>query len=381
MNLAEEFYALAKKDQNCYFVCVDGVVDTTFKNIKRDFPNQLICGGISEQNIVSVASGIALQGKTVFCIMLPVYATTRALEQIRVDMAYNNANVKLIGYKTGIKFNADAGYSHWCLEDIGAIRNMPNVKMLSCATQTNVHDALAQAYQNKGPYYIRLENIHSPFDIYMRSNTHNLNCILKGSDAAIIATGAAVEKACMIAEELTEAHISVGVYNAYSLKPFDEKTVKHLMSLNVPIITMEEQCFNGLSSIVADIIARTGKNYKAALLPIRAEKLEFNKVGNFDYVSNELFDYSNLTDKIYRFIRSYTRSHIVYIKVYKRKKYLIVSKRIFSILPIVSKKISNKKIVHCLFGFIPFLKKSIKKNKIKYYLFGIPVLKVKRKDK
>ena len=120
----------AKKNKDIYFVYVDGACTTLLDEFEKEYPTQVIKIGIQEANAISVASGLALNGKTVYLLMFSAFLTTRAAEQIKLDIAYNNANVKLIAIHGGTIGPKIAGYSHWADNDIASIISYPNIKIL-----------------------------------------------------------------------------------------------------------------------------------------------------------------------------------------------------------------------------------------------------------
>lgn len=350
---------ILNKDNNAYVVVIDGFEQLALGNLKEEYPDRIIRLGIQEQNSVSFASGLALCGHTVFLIILGFFATPRALEQIKLDLAYNNANVKILACKSGLVYNANAGYSHYGIEDIANIRTLPNIKILAPSTTTETKDAIDYAYRNNGAYYIRLENIHSSFDIEKTSqfDNSNLEQIRKGEKIAIIATGHMVELALNFADKFNYAGISTSVFNATTLKPFDDKTIERLIDKKVTIVTMEEHTIGGLGSIVAEIIAKKCK--KSKFYPIYIKNEKFNCVGCYKYLLENLFDYK-----------------ASFVQVFNLANNNFINK-----LNPIKKKVSLNennlvKVNFNLFGFIPLLKADERLNKrknkpsMKYYLFN-----------
>ena len=351
-------YEIAQKDKNAYFVCIDGFENIVAANLQKICPERFIKCGIGEANSLSVASGIALSGKTVFVFIMGMYASTRALEQLRIDVGYNNANVKVIAFKPGLKFNADAGYSHWNIEDIAIVRTVPNIKILNPATKDELSAQLEYAYKTNGAFYIRLENLHSDFNPQMDISFNKMPKICSGRDVAIIAEGSMVEYTFGLQKELKHANIQSTILNASILKPFDKDTVINLIDRKIPIITIEEQINGGIGSIVSEIIAEHGR--RAKFLPIRINNENYNIVGKYDYVSNKLMDLSNTLNKIIKFAdKKYSLLGLPVIKVKSKLRNNVVGKlylQLFGLLPLLKIKYRNK------------IRKG--KPRIKVYLFG-----------
>lgn len=342
--LKAELMNIADKDEDVYFVCDDGMENLLFSEIHLKYPNRFIQTGISEANAVSFASGLALQGKTVF-LVIPIFSSTKSFEQIRLDMVYNKANVKLVAGKSGIKFNADSGYSHWCLEDIALMKTLPNLKIVAPNTLSDLKTVLKNAYEEKGPFYIRLENVHSDFDC--------LDFTTKYNDGAILATGAMVEDAMAYQRILKGAGVKVSVYNITQLSPFNEDIVLKLLKKKIPIITMEEHVKGGLSGIVSDIIARSGR--KAKFLPIYINAEKANIVGNREFlIRNFIGTEEYIVSKIYHHCKS-----SLFAKLNPLRVHLSISQQ------------REAKIQYKLFSLIPVFRVKISKNSKKYSLFGI----------
>lgn len=343
---------IAYQDSDTYFICIDGFENITIPNINKICPNRFIRCGISEANAVSVASGIALTGKCVFLIIVSKYASTRALEQIMIDVGYNNANVKIIALKGGIKYNADGGYSHWAIEDIATVRTIPNITILNPATNDELCHQVKFAHNTKGCFYIRVENLHSNFNPLMQLQNYKMPQINNGKDVAIIAEGSMVEYVCNL--DIESIGLKPLILNASVIKPFDKENVINLINKNIPIITIEEQVRGGVGSIVSEIIAEYGKKVK--FLPIRVDSESYNIVGKYNFVADKIIDLSNILVRIARFCT---------------RRYSFFGFPIFVIQP----NLSNGK-CYLIFGMIPLIsiryRHATKKHKltIKLYLFG-----------
>lgn len=343
--IRDELLNIMEQNKDVYIICIDGFDNIACPQIKKLYPDRFIQGGIAEADSLSIAAGLALAGKTVFLIITGVYVSTRALEQLRIDIGYNNANVKIIAAKTGVKWNSNAGYSHWAIEDIATVRPIPNIIILNPATPYELKDHIYKALNSKGAYYIRIGNLHSEFNISYEYA--KLPILSRGKDVAIIAEGSMVEEAYGMLKELKHAGIKASLYSASVIKPFDESTIIKLIDRKIPIVTMEEQTYGGITSIVSEIIAIHGK--KAKLLPIRICNEHYNIVGSNDYVSKEILDFPNTLNKIINFTDKKFCIFAIPILKFKAKlesKYKVKSLhiRLFNIIPIL--KIKYRERIH-----------------------------------
>lgn len=225
------------------------------------FPQRFFSFGISEQNIVGVAAGLALNGKIPFFSTYAVFAALRTTDQIRVSVCYNNLPVKIGGAHAGISVGAD-GATHQALEDIAVLRALPNITILSpCdATQTRLA-TIASVEQVKGPVYIRYGR--EPVPDFTSKNLEFIvgkgQLLVKGSDATIISTGHLTWEAIQASEQLKKQGINVRVINIHTIKPIDKEIIITAAKQTGAIVTAEEhQIIGGLGSAVSEV---TSQNY------------------------------------------------------------------------------------------------------------------------
>lgn len=225
------------------------------------FPQRFFSFGISEQNIVGVAAGLALNGKIPFFSTYAVFAALRTTDQIRVSVCYNNLPVKIGGAHAGISVGAD-GATHQALEDIAVLRALPNITILSpCdATQTRLA-TIASVEQVKGPVYIRYgrESVPDFTSKNLEFIVGKGQLLVKGSDATIISTGHLTWEAIQASEQLKKQGINVRVINIHTIKPIDKEIIITAAKQTGAIVTAEEhQIIGGLGSAVSEV---TSQNY------------------------------------------------------------------------------------------------------------------------
>jgi transketolase len=223
------------------------------------FPERFISLGIAEQNCVGVAAGLALEGKIPVFSTYGVFAALRAADQIRISVCYNNLHIVIGGAHCGVSVGPD-GATHQALEDIGIMRALPNMTVLSPCDATQARLATMAAITHcTGPVYIRFGREAMPdfttpelgFEVG-RSQT-----LRSGDDLSIIATGHMVWEALQAAEILALHGIQARVINMHTIKPIDEEVIIRAATETRAIVTAEEhQIHTGLGSAVAEVVVR-----------------------------------------------------------------------------------------------------------------------------
>lgn len=295
---------IALLDSNSYFVFLDGVayIHATHLRDKID-SSRIIELGIAEQNAVSFAAGLALSGKNVYLLCCAFFITTRAYEQLRDDVAYNNANVTVLGLKSGIASYASGGFSHWAVDDIALVGNLPNFWLVNCSTPKVLEHYLRESINFHGPMYLADESFRSDFLLNYPVSNGKLSCVVRGIgvDAVIIASGNALLKGLELTKIFGKKKYSISLYDAHSLAPFDNEGLMSIIALGKPIITIDEHISGGLTNIVSNIIAQS--NHKVHYLPIYIQRI-VPVVGDYDYVSECLLGYSSIFERIKTFVDS-----------------------------------------------------------------------------
>ena len=256
----EGFLLAGRQDPNVVGLCADLTESTKMILFKKEFPERLIEVGVAEQNLASVASGMAM-GKIPFISSYAMFSPGRNWEQIRTTICYNNANVKIAGSHAGVSVGPDGG-SHQALEDIAITRVLPRMIVISPCDAIEAKKATMAAAKVMGPTYIRLAREktvvitteEAPFQI------GRATILYQGSarpEIGIIATGALVYKALLAAKELEATGISSKVMTLSTIKPLDEEAVIALARETNRIVTVEEhQITGGMGSAVAECLAR-----------------------------------------------------------------------------------------------------------------------------
>ena len=248
--------------QNNNVLCIVGDIGAfLLRHYIKDFPSNYFNLGAAEANMVGVAAGLAMSGKIPFVYTITPFVTARCYEQIKLDVCYNNANVKLVGVGSGVSYGT-MGSTHHSLEDIAIMKALPNMVVISPSDPLEVEEAVFAAMKYKGPVYIRLTLTANSLD-YNRGKFEigKARILKKGDDAAIIATGDMVKTAMDAAEVLKKDNINCYVINIHTIKPIDEILIKKLSEKCKAIVSIEEHStIGGLGSTVASIISQHPKN-------------------------------------------------------------------------------------------------------------------------
>lgn len=253
----QTLYEIAENDKNVMMLSADNGLEFD-KLFKRDFEKQYLEFGIAECNMVGAAAGLALSGKIPFVHTASNFLAYRAFEFIRNDVCIHNANVKIIGFGSGLA-NSTLGPSHHSTEDIGVLYSLPNLTILSASTPVETELAVKEAYSIVGPVYIRIglvgesENQEKvPNNVFKMNN----NILHEGSDAAIFSTGSVITEVLKAANLISKKGFNVKVVNVNTIKPFDKLSLVKITKDIKKVFTVEEHNIHGgLGSIIANFIA------------------------------------------------------------------------------------------------------------------------------
>ncbi len=253
----EALVEVGKENPNVVVLDADLSNATKTNTFKKEFPDRFFNIGIAEADMVGTAAGLATCGKIPFASTFAVFATGRTYDQIRNSVCYPNLNVKICGTHCGITVGED-GATHQMLEDIGLMRGMPNMTVLTPSDAESTSWAVNEAANINGPVYIRLARMATPL-IYDDSTKFELGKAIvhgDGKDATIFATGVTVSEALLAKDELEKDGIKVRVVDMLSIKPIDEKVIVKCAEETDHLITVEDHSIiNGLGSSVADVLA------------------------------------------------------------------------------------------------------------------------------
>jgi len=251
---------LGKENPDIVVLDADLSPSTMTKFFAAEFPSRFFDCGIAEQNMVSIAAGLAASGKTPFASTFAVFSPGRCFDQLRMSIAQPRLNVKLVSTHGGISVGED-GTSHHSIEDLSLICSLPGFTVIVPADAIETAQAVRVAATSYGPFYIRLCRPKVPL-VYNEDYQFNLGkavTMRQGKDATIIAIGLMVSAALEAAENLKQEGIDCRVLNMPTLKPVDEAAIIKVATETGAIVTAEDHLeHGGLGSIIAQVLA---KNY------------------------------------------------------------------------------------------------------------------------
>ena len=256
----DKLYELARKDPDVVLVDADMGAPSLDK-FRKDLPAQFVNVGIAEQNAISVASGLAFEGKKAFAYAIAPFITLRCYEQIKVNMCSMKIPVTAVGVGAGFSYE-DSGPTHHTTEDIAIMRALPNITIINSTDNTMASKCAEIACKSDTPMYVRLDREPLPV-VYDKKETFEdgVSCLKKGKDICIISTGNMVHKALEVADFLKKESIDVAVVDLYRLKPVNVKLLLKHIKQSKKIVTLEEHLINGgLGSIIAEIFVDNDVN-------------------------------------------------------------------------------------------------------------------------
>lgn len=252
----ETLIKLADEGMDIMAVDADLCGSTTTAKFGAAYPDRLFDVGIAEQNMIGVASGLALTGRTVFTGSFAVFGTGRCWEQIRNTVCDSGLNVKICPTHAGITVGAD-GATHQALEDIALMRVLPGMRVLVPADYASAVAAIRLAAATPGPFYVRLgrEPLPEVYDEGFTCDVAFANVLREGSDISIMACGVEVAQALAAADVLAAEGISAEVVDVMSVKPLDEETIIASAAKTRRVLTVEEHSiYGGMGSAVAELL-------------------------------------------------------------------------------------------------------------------------------
>ena len=224
---------------------------------KKEFPERFYNCGIAEQNMMSIAAGVAATGKVVFASSFAMFAAGRAFEQVRNSIGYPHLPVNIGATHAGISVGED-GATHQCCEDIALMRTIPGMTIINPADAVEAKAATIAAAEIDGPVYLRFGRLAVPVindDNYKFELGKGIN-LVDGTDVTIVATGLMVERALQAADILKEEGISARVINIHTIKPLDEEIILDAAKKTGAIVVAEEHSvIGGLGSAVCELLA------------------------------------------------------------------------------------------------------------------------------
>ena len=280
----------AKEDKDIVVLCSDSRGSASMTPFADTYPEQFVEVGIAEQDLVSISAGLAKCGKKPFCFSPASFISTRSYEQAKVDVAYSNTNVTLVGISGGISYGA-LGMSHHSAQDIAAMSAIPNMRVYLPSDRFQTKCLIEALLQDEKPAYLRVGR-NAVEDVYTEDNCpfemDKATVLREGSDVVLVACGEMVKPCYDAAALLEKEGISATVLDMYCVKPLDTETLLRYAKEAKAVVTAEEHApFGGLGSMVAQVIG--------ANCPKKVINVALPDAPVITGTSKEVYDYYGMT--------------------------------------------------------------------------------------
>lgn len=255
--ICEVLMEAARTDRDVVALCSDSRGSASFTPFADELPKQFVETGIAEQNLVSISAGLAKCGKKPYAASPACFLSTRSYEQCKIDVAYSDTNVKLIGISGGVSYGA-LGMSHHSAQDIAAMSAVPNMRVYLPSDRLQTELLTKALLEDEKPAYIRVGR-NAVEDVYEEGKVpfemDKATFVTQGSDVAVIACGEMVKPAADAAARLREEGIGVTVVDMYCIKPLDRAAIIKAASGAKAVVTVEEHApYGGLGSMVSQVV-------------------------------------------------------------------------------------------------------------------------------
>lgn len=277
---------LARTNRDVYFLTAD-LGFRLFDNIQLSCPGRFYDVGVAEANMTGISAGLSLNNKNVYCYSIIPFLVMRAYEQIRIDVAYHNLNVKFIGVGGGFTYGFE-GLTHFGLEDLALMRSLPNMSVVVPADPVEARCLAYASLEHAGPLYIRLGRTGEPsvYDSPPDFRIGKAVVLREGKGTAIFASGSMVLTGIKVLKGLAEKGICPTLVNMHTLKPLDIDVIKQAAATHDRIFTLEEHNIDGgLGSAVAEVLSENG--YAGIFRRIGIDYKTGDRAGNNDYLKEK----------------------------------------------------------------------------------------------
>ena len=267
----EALAKLGEENENVVVLDADLSSATKTSIFAKKFPDRFFDIGIAEQDMMGTAAGLSTFGKIPYASTFAVFASGRSYDQVRNTIAHTNANVKICATHAGITVGED-GATHQMLEDIGMMRMLPNMRVISPSDDVQTKWVIKEVSKIQGPFYIRLCRLATPIiydEEFVKGNNIKFEIgkgiqIGNGTDASIIATGVTVQEALKAKENLEKEGINIRVIDMHTIKSIDKELIIKCAKETTKIITIEDHSiYGGLGSSVCEVLS---ENYPAKVI-------------------------------------------------------------------------------------------------------------------
>lgn len=257
--IIDGIYNLMKQNRNVYFLTGD-LGFSVVEKIEKEFPKQFINVGVAEQNMMGIASGLAMSGKKVFVYSIIPFVTMRCFEQVRNDICYHNLDVTILGVGAGLSYGILSS-THFALEDIAIFRPLPNMSIFSPADETEAKMGMDFVKNYHRPFYFRIGKKLEPvvFEKPYKFIFGKAHVMEEGKDITILTTGPILHEVVQAIPLLKHKGIHSTLIDIHTIKPLDEKTIiKHSKGKKLVVTVEEHGMIGALGSAVSEVLSTMG---------------------------------------------------------------------------------------------------------------------------
>ena len=284
-----ELYEIMKEDKNVYLLTADHGAFGVNK-IQVDLPSQYLNVGIAEQNMMSIAAGLAMSGKIVYVYGIVPFVTMRCLEQINIDIASMNLHVNIIGVGAGFTYSTD-GPTHHGTQDLAIMSAIPNFSIYNCTDIINTKAFARLGYEQSGPKYIRIEkgSVETIYGWSTFDSSLGICKIRDGKFGTIVSSGRMLHRALSISKEFAEDEIGISVLDVFRLKPFPSRELASLLKKVRYVVILEDNVsYGGLGDRVCSTLIDYGMCPTVSKLNV-GDKFVFNYSVSRDDIEQSAF--------------------------------------------------------------------------------------------
>ncbi len=278
----EKLDDLMLKNRNIFVITAD-LGGAFFKGFEERHSKNFINAGIAEENMVGLASGLAMAGKIVYCYSIAPFLVMRALENIRLNVAYPGFKVRILGAGGGLSYGLE-GFSHHGVEDIAAMKALPNMAVVCLSDRRQAEEMAKISIKYPGPIYFRFGQ-DNPEPLYLKNKTFKIGraeVLASGGKVALAATGSMVYSAKMAIAELKQKNLFPALVDFHTIKPLDKKAVKDLLKYQFVFSIEEHHLAGGFGETLASELLISG--YKGNFKPIALPSIPIMTVGRRDWL-------------------------------------------------------------------------------------------------
>ena len=295
---------LVKENDKLMILTSDVSTSAGLDRFRKTYSDNYLDVGIAEQNLIGVAAGMASEGYDVITTTFSPFQTLRCCEQIKVNLGYMEEKIIMIGLASGLVLG-NLGFTHCSIEDIGVLRSIPNLTIISPADCGETAKSIYAAIKHKNSVYIRLTGGSNNRSVFLKDYEFKIGKgikLVEGEDISIFASGTMVKNALEVSENLKKKNISCGVINMHTIKPIDQQIILEECNKSKMIVSLEEHnIIGGLGSAISEVKAQIKNSPPQLFIGIDDR---YSKGGSYDYMKEHYkLDPINLEKKIYEQFR------------------------------------------------------------------------------